>query len=640
MTSTQSYSEHGQLPLQEPPGTPPYITELFREMSSEGHPTVTDISSQYTADLADGVWECGNVPASSHCPMQEVFDTTYDFAHDQSRLYGNSGFRANGFTVFDTTQPSITHHLSPSASGYLNDEFLLPHGTIETPVDHRSGRFNQYHMGRVDSIYTAVPESGWDTISYLYNSGHLHVDTTYSLDWPIMTNDSSVQADDSILLSTQFCNPGLGISGNASRQSQPQEISWCPPFPRPVVEPNVAISQADRRVSTKRKRATCQGIFGECPHRAEDTRCFTQVEIDTCNRLCNLLTGRPLGWSIYGLGSGDVKLFRSNWPNAREDQIDACWRYINCFRSYNMLIHRQGLCEVANEKKTSNTIFRQQTHYPTQSWDKDLSDLLIKVLDTLAEWDIGQLEVLPIGAQPSMHNGNAFFSAAEPPTSNIASSVPYTIFPFDSSIDLSCCEETGNSACHSSEKQDSSQEDKAGMETPHPDLAPPLTYIQANVANNNQRSAGKLCQGKLLSCTCGRQYPVQLLTGIYLELFQYIYAAQSDKREADWDVFAPVYRNMPGGGSANFGKVVIGGNKRKQILRKYMTQCRRVICQTHNQGFCGHLMEQLSQQGINGNFTQKPVDFVDSFKAVEALPESAWAKGRPLLFQAIEDDHL
>lgn len=178
------------------------------------------------------------------------------------------------------------------------------------------------------------------------------------------------------------------------------------------------------------------------------------------------------------------------------------------------------------------------------------------------------------------------------------------------------------------------------MATPHPE-SPPLTYIQAIVANNNnQRFAGKSCEGKLLSCTCERRHPVQLLTGIYLELFQYIYATQSDKREADWDAFAPEYRNMPGGGSANFGKVVIGGNKNKQILRKYMTQCRRVICQTHNQGFCGHLMEQLSQHDINRNLTQKPVDFVDSFKAVEALPESAWTNGRPSLFQAIEDDHL
>jgi hypothetical protein len=633
MNATQPHPQQTQLPIEDP-GTPPYIAKLLSEMSRVDHETLSDNSSRYTVDLAGGMRECDNGSFSSQCPMQEVFDTTYDFAPYQSRLYGNSGFRANGFTVFDTTQPSITHHLPPSASGYLDDDFPFPHGNFATPVDDLLGRLDPYHMQPVASIYTTVP--GYNTITY---TGDLDVNAPYSLDRPVITaagNGSSVQADDSVLLSTQFWR----MPDSASWLSQPVETTPCSANPRPMVPRNDAVSQTDRRVSTKRKQATCQGIFGECPHRFEDTRCFTQVEIDTCNRLCNLLTGRPVGWSIYGLGSGDVKLFRSNWPNAREDQLDACWRYINCFRSYNMLIQRQGLCEVANEKKTSNTIFRQQTHYPTQSWDKDLSDLLIKVLDTLAEWDIGQLEVLPIGAQPSMHNGNAFFSAAEPPTSNIASSVPYTIFPFDSSIDLSCCEETGNSACHSSEKQDSSQEDKAGMETPHPDLAPPLTYIQANVANNNQRSAGKLCQGKLLSCTCGRQYPVQLLTGIYLELFQYIYAAQSDKREADWDVFAPVYRNMPGGGSANFGKVVIGGNKRKQILRKYMTQCRRVICQTHNQGFCGHLMEQLSQQGINGNFTQKPVDFVDSFKAVEALPESAWAKGRPLLFQAIEDDHL
>jgi hypothetical protein len=305
-----------------------------------------------------------------------------------------------------------------------------------------------------------------------------------------------------------------------------------------------------------------------------------------------------------------------------------------------MLIHRQGLCEVANDKKKRNMVFRQQPHYPTQIWEKDLSDLLIEVLDTLAEWDIGQLEVFPSGVQPSIHIGNAPLSASELSTSNIGFSFPYTIFPFDSSIDLSYREETGNSACQSTGNQDSSQEDMAVLETPHPE-SPPLTYIQDIVAtDNNQRFAGKSCEGKLLSCTCERRYPVQLLTGKYLELFQYIYATQSDKREADWDVFAPKYRNMPRGGSANFGKVVIGGNKNKQILRKYMTQCRRVICQTHNQGFCGHLMKELSQHDINGNMTQKPVDFVDSFKAVEALPESAWTNGRPSLSQAIEDDHL
>jgi hypothetical protein len=444
-------------------------------MSDNSHQTVSGISSQYIADLADGMRECGNSSASSHCPTQEVSDTTYEFALDQSRLYGNTGFPVNGFTVFDATQPSITHHLPPSASGYPNDEFRLPHGKFATPVDDLLGQLDPYHMQPVASIYTTVPE--YDTITY---TGDLDVNAPYSLDRPVMIaagDGSSVKADNSVLLSTQLCNPELGISGNASRQSQPQEISWCPTFPRPVVEPNIAISQTHGRLSTKRKRATCQGIFGECPHRFQDTRCFTRVKIDTCNRLCNLLTGRPLDWSIYGLGSGDVKLFRSKWPNAREDKLDSCWKYINCFRSYNMLIHRQGLCEVANDKKKRNMVFRQQPHYPTQIWEKDLSDLLIEVLDTLAEWDIGQLEVFPSGVQPSIHIGNAPLSASELSTSNIGFSFPYTIFPFDSSIDLSYREETGNSACQSTGNQDSSQEDMAVLETPHPE-SPPLTTFR------------------------------------------------------------------------------------------------------------------------------------------------------------------
>jgi hypothetical protein len=307
MTSTQP--QYNQLPLEEPPGTPPYIAELLGEMSRVDHETVSDNSSQYTVDLAGGMRECGNGPASFQNSMQEILDTTYGFAYDQSRLYENTGFRANGFTVFDTTQPSITHHLPPSVSGYPNDELLLPHGNFATPVDDLLGQLDPYHMQPVASIYTTVP--GYDTITY---TGDLVVDAPYSLDWPIMTsagNSSSVQADDSVLLSTQFWNPGLGMPDSASWLSQPVGTTSCFTNPRPMVPSINVVSQTDRRVSTKRKRATCPGIFGECPHRFEDTRCFTQIEIDTCNRLCNLLTGRPLDWSIYGLGPGDVKLFRS-----------------------------------------------------------------------------------------------------------------------------------------------------------------------------------------------------------------------------------------------------------------------------------------------------------------------------------------
>jgi hypothetical protein len=252
------HSQRGQTPLGEPPDTAPYIAELFSEMLNDGHPTVTDISSQHTADLAGGMRECGNGSASSHCPMQEVFDTTYEFAHDPSRLYENTEFRANGFTVYDTTQPSITHHLPPSASGYLDDEFLLPHGIIATAVDHRSGQFNHHQMGPVESIHTAVRGFESDTTSYLHSSGHLHINTPYSPDWPVMTaagNDSSVQADDSVLLPIQLWIPELGVPDSASWKSQPPEVSSYSTYPRPEGPSKSALVQFTRPTPIKRKRA-------------------------------------------------------------------------------------------------------------------------------------------------------------------------------------------------------------------------------------------------------------------------------------------------------------------------------------------------------------------------------------------------
>jgi hypothetical protein len=156
MTSTQPHSQHGQLSLEEPPGTPSYIAELLNEMSRDDHEKVSDISSQDTVDLAGGIGEYDIGPASSQYPMQEVFDTTHEFANDQSKLYGNTGFRANGFTVFDTTQPSITHYLPATASGYLGDDLKFSHWNIATPVSHRSGQLNHHQMGPVESIHTAV----------------------------------------------------------------------------------------------------------------------------------------------------------------------------------------------------------------------------------------------------------------------------------------------------------------------------------------------------------------------------------------------------------------------------------------------------------------------------------------------------
>lgn len=209
MNATQPHPQQTQLPIEDP-GTPPYIAKLLSEMSRVDHETLSDNSSRYTVDLAGGMRECDNGSFSSQCPMQEVFDTTYDFAHDHSRLYGNSGFHANGFTVFDTTQPSITHHLPPSASGYLDEEFLLPHGIIATAVDHRSGQFNQYQMGPVESIHTAVRGFEWDTTSDLPSSGDLHVDAPNSLDRPVMTfvaYEALVQMDGSVLLPTQPFDP-------------------------------------------------------------------------------------------------------------------------------------------------------------------------------------------------------------------------------------------------------------------------------------------------------------------------------------------------------------------------------------------------------------------------------------------------
>jgi hypothetical protein len=258
MTPTQSHSEHGQLHLEEPLGTPPYIADLLREMSDNSHQTVSGISSPYTADLAGGMRECGNGPLSSQYSLQEVFDIRHEFPNEQSKLYENTGFRANGFTVFDTTQPSMTHHLPPSASGYLDDEFLLPHGIIATAVDHRSGQFNQYQMGPVESIHTAVRGFEWDTTSDLPSSGDLHVDAPNSLDRPVMTfvaYEALVQMDGSVLLPTQPLTLELGFPDSASRQSQPPEVSSYSTYPSPEGPSKSALVQFTRPTPVKRKRA-------------------------------------------------------------------------------------------------------------------------------------------------------------------------------------------------------------------------------------------------------------------------------------------------------------------------------------------------------------------------------------------------
>lgn len=160
----------------------------------------------------------------------------------------------------------------------------------------------------------------------------------------------------------------------------------------------------------------------------------------------------------------------------------------------------------------------------------------------------------------------------------------------------------------------------------------PLTYGEAIVDNGHIE--GRACKGEILSCTWNCEKPVQLLTGIYAQLFTLIHTAQTGERVISWDIFSSHGKRLNSATRARLEELV-GHDTNKQALLTYANRCRRLISQTHCYGDCEYLKGQLATKGVQHNqWTDE--GFLDSFQAVKDIPAGAWTQGRPKFLNAIK----
>jgi hypothetical protein len=137
----------------------------------------------------------------------------------------------------------------------------------------------------------------------------------------------------------------------------------------------------------------------------------------------------------------------------------------------------------------------------------------------------------------------------------------------------------------------------------------------------------------LLTCTYGHE-PVQILTGVYAKLFRYIYQGQTGRLELDWDVLLPENRVQGPEGrirlsnvfSTDFGKVK---------ARAFLTQCRRLVYQTHQNGKCPVLQREFRKRDVYPP-SRKSADestLLSTFEELQRLEWRHWSTGeRPKLF--------
>jgi hypothetical protein len=158
-------------------------------------------------------------------------------------------------------------------------------------------------------------------------------------------------------------------------------------------------------------------------------------------------------------------------------------------------------------------------------------------------------------------------------------------------------------------------------------LHAPRTYTQAIA--ERPWDLDKTCQGQLLSCTSRQASPVQLLDGVYAELFQLIYEGQTGNPGLDWGVYDSKYRRD----GRSMGNLVKDDANR--TLAAFMTQCRNLVNETHRKGFCEFHMAQMGQRQLS-RASRATEGLLESFKAVQKLDPNKWKNGRPKFLDDIE----
>lgn len=137
----------------------------------------------------------------------------------------------------------------------------------------------------------------------------------------------------------------------------------------------------------------------------------------------------------------------------------------------------------------------------------------------------------------------------------------------------------------------------------------------------------------LLTCTYGQE-PIQLLTGVYAKLFRYIYQGQTGKVELDWDVFLPENRLKDREGKIRLSSVFPTDFGKSRALA-FLTQCRRLVYETHQNGKCWVLQQELRKRDVYPP-ARKSTDestLLSTFEELQKLEWRHWSSGeRPKLF--------
>jgi hypothetical protein len=309
------------------------------------------------------------------------------------------------------------------------------------------------------------------------------------------------------------------------------------------------------------------------------------------------LSSQPLGWHVYWITPTS---FAPNWwpsidglSNIVQSERQQLCQFLFCFRTHNLDIHQHGTCAIAREKievtKGCHKAFKKNAllHTYQKATERDLTDLvktaeLILNNHGIALKTSGIANNLPT-AHPARYSltqsdfqsslsgiGNVqTLGMARDYSSILPSSSGQGLFPcstekktFDVYGEVPCLTQNTwpahityifvNNRLMYLVGSDSNQVNTAVTKQPRMASAAPLEYTQLA---HSKPIMGKKCRGELLACSYRRQEPLQLLTGIHLELFKLIYAGQTMGKEIDWNVFAPEFRGMGNGVIASAARV-------------------------------------------------------------------------------------
>lgn len=122
-----------------------------------------------------------------------------------------------------------------------------------------------------------------------------------------------------------------------------------------------------------------------------------------------------------------------------------------------------------------------------------------------------------------------------------------------------------------------------------------------------------------------------MLDGKYLELFRYIYEAQTGRKTLDWDVFLSQNRSYKGRKSTNLAKWFVRAVAQDKALA-FSTICRVVIFETHALGQCPEFQQQVEPRSpkVNDKFEKT---LQECFKDVQNLPDDDWVGQCPGFLQ-------